>query len=239
MRQAGDEASRRRRREDWTRRGDRAELASPLPRFGCPLDIHVALVEATAAVYEYPMCDRDPLPSWTQGRVTLLGDAAHPMYPMGSNGAGQAILDATGARRRARAASRRRRGGAGAYEAERRPATAEIVLRNRAGGPERVIDEVERRAPDGFERLEDVIGPAELEEIVTGYQQLSGASPGAGQPHLITPPARSGSAPRPAPIRVPPRAARSGYRRAALPPRGAGAAACPTAGSGPTGRDLG
>ena len=53
-----------------------------------------ALVEATEPIYEYPMCDRDPLPRWSFDRVTLLGDAAHPMYPVGSNGASQAILDA-------------------------------------------------------------------------------------------------------------------------------------------------
>ena len=53
-----------------------------------------ALIEATPEFWEYPMCDRDPLPRWSHGRVTLLGDAAHPMYPVGSNGASQAILDA-------------------------------------------------------------------------------------------------------------------------------------------------
>ena len=94
------------------------------------------------------MCDRDPLPRWTHGRVTLLGDAAHPMYPMGSNGAGQAILDARAwpgtwptTPTRVRALH--------AYEAERLPATSEVVLRNRIGGPESVIDEVERRARTG------------------------------------------------------------------------------------------
>ena len=77
------------------------------------------------------MCDRDPLPHWTQGRVTLLGDAAHPMYPMGSNGAGQAMLDAAASPATWRAtptrATRWR-----AYEDERLPATGDIVQRNRA-----------------------------------------------------------------------------------------------------------
>ena len=53
-----------------------------------------SLISATPEFYEYPTCDRDPLPYWSNGRVTLLGDAAHPMYPVGSNGASQAILDA-------------------------------------------------------------------------------------------------------------------------------------------------
>ncbi|WP_116205862.1 flavin-dependent oxidoreductase [Amycolatopsis circi] len=162
-------------RQDWAKPGDRAELARHLGRFQCPAVDHAALVEATEEIFEFPMCDRDPLPAWSHGRVTLLGDAAHPMYPMGSNGAGQAILDATNLAwhltRRADPVEALR-----AYEADRLPATSDIVLRNRRGGPENVIDEVERRAPDGFTRLEDVIDAATLEAIVAGYAQASGAS---------------------------------------------------------------
>jgi 5-methylphenazine-1-carboxylate 1-monooxygenase len=131
-------------------------------------------VRATPECFEFPMCDRDPLPHWTEGRVTLLGDAAHPMYPMGSNGAGQAILDATSLSghlaRHADPAEALL-----AYQRERLPATSDVVLRNRVGGPEGVIDEVERRAPDGFDRLEDVIDAAELEAAVSGYAKATGA----------------------------------------------------------------
>ncbi|MFD2469356.1 flavin-dependent oxidoreductase [Amycolatopsis silviterrae] len=162
-------------RQDWAKAGDRAELARHLGRFRCPGVDHVALAEATEEIFEFPMCDRDPLPAWSHGRVTLLGDAAHPMYPMGSNGAGQAILDATSLAshltQHADPAEALR-----AYEADRLAATGEIVLRNRRGGPENVIDEVERRAPDGFSRLEDVIDAAALEEIIAGYAQVTGAS---------------------------------------------------------------
>lgn len=163
------------RRQDWSRPADRAELHRHLDRFRVPDVDHVALIEATAECFEFPMCDRDPLPAWTAGRVTLLGDAAHPMYPMGSNGAGQAVLDAEclveqlAAEPDPAAALR-------AYEARRRPATAEIVLRNRVGGPESVIDEVERRAPDGFERLADVMDAAELESVLSSYATASGAA---------------------------------------------------------------
>ena len=144
------------RRQDWSRPADRAELRRHLDRFQVPDVDHVALIEATAECFEFPMCDRDPLPRWTHGRVTLLGDAAHPMYPMGSNGAGQAVLDAESlARHLAEHADPVE--ALRAYQDERLPATSEVVLRNRVGGPESVIDEVERRAPDGFERLEDVI----------------------------------------------------------------------------------
>ena len=159
-------------RQDWSRQADPARVRGALRRFRTPLVDHTALVAATAEVFEFPMCDRDPLPRWTFGRVTLLGDAAHPMFPMGSNGAGQAILDAT-------ALAESLAGHADvaealvAYEDERLPVTADIVQRNRTGGPEGVIDLVEQRAPDGFERLSDVADPAELDAIVTGYTQAS------------------------------------------------------------------
>jgi 2-polyprenyl-6-methoxyphenol hydroxylase-like FAD-dependent oxidoreductase len=97
------------------------------------------------------------------------------MYPMGSNGAGQAILDATSIARHLAghadpAAALRN------YQDERLPSTSEVVLRNRLGGPESVIDEVERRAPDGFERLEDVMDAEELNSAVAGYARAAGAA---------------------------------------------------------------
>src|SRR6185503_4472471 len=148
---------------------DRADLQRHVEHFRVMHVDHAALVMATPESFVFPMCDRDPLPYWTRGRVTLLGDAAHPMYPMGSNGAGQAILDAT-----ALADQLARHADPGdalrAYELDRLPATSCIVVSNRAGGPERVIDEVERRAPAGFSRLEDVIAPAALEAIVSSYE---------------------------------------------------------------------
>lgn len=160
-------------REDWNRRGDPDDF---LPRFADWrfdwLDIP-ALIRDAATVYEYPMVDRDPLPAWSVGRVTLLGDAAHPMYPVGSNGASQAILDA-------RALSDALIAGADlpaalrAYEAARLPATARIVLSNRQQGPERVMQIVEERAPAGFTDLDAVISRAELEGIAAEYKQIAG-----------------------------------------------------------------
>jgi 5-methylphenazine-1-carboxylate 1-monooxygenase len=159
-------------RQEWSRPAHRSDLQRHVEHFRVQLIDHEALVMATPESFEFPMCDRDPLPYWTRGRVTLLGDAAHPMYPMGSNGAGQAILDAT-----TLAEQLIKHADPGdalqAYERERLSATSEIVVRNRAGGPERVIDEVERRAPAGFSRLEDVISPPALEAIVSSYDRLS------------------------------------------------------------------
>jgi 5-methylphenazine-1-carboxylate 1-monooxygenase len=105
--------------------------------------------------------------------VTLLGDAAHPMYPVGSNGASQAILDA---RCLADALSLAEHPMAAlhAYEAERLPKTAEIVRANRKGGPEGVIDAVEALAPDGFTDIDAVLPHAEREAIVRGYAQKAG-----------------------------------------------------------------
>jgi 5-methylphenazine-1-carboxylate 1-monooxygenase len=161
------------RREDWNRKGTLAELMPHVKRFETPHVDLVKLVKAAPAFYEYPMADRDPLPRWTHGRVTLLGDAAHPMYPVGSNGASQAILDA-----RCLAdllvASEHPRVALAAYEADRLPKTAEIVRNNRKGGPEGVIDEVERLAPDGFDDIDAVLSHTEREAIVKGYAQLAG-----------------------------------------------------------------
>ena len=92
--QIGDASKPPPRREDWSRPGQLDEVLAHVARFRIPFLDVAALVRATGEFWEYPMCDRDPLPFWTQGRVTLLGDAAHPMYPVGSNGASQAVLDA-------------------------------------------------------------------------------------------------------------------------------------------------
>jgi 5-methylphenazine-1-carboxylate 1-monooxygenase len=169
----GDGSSPPPRREDWNRHGTLAELMPHVARFRTPHVDLVRLVEGAPAFYEYPMADRDPLPRWTHGRVTLLGDAAHPMYPVGSNGASQAILDAR-CLADLLAGSEHARAALAAYEAERLPRTAEIVRNNRTGGPEGVIDEVERRAPDGFARIDDVLSHAAREAIVKGYAKLAG-----------------------------------------------------------------
>ena len=174
--QIGDASKPPPRREDWSRPGQLDEVLAHVARFRIPFLDVAALVRATPEFWEYPMCDRDPLPFWTQGRVTLLGDAAHPMYPVGSNGASQAVLDA-----RCLAdllASHAPEAALAAYAAERLPKTAEIVRANRKGGPERVVDEVSARAPDGFAQLEDVISREELAAIAGGYAQMAGFAAG-------------------------------------------------------------
>ncbi len=158
---------------DWNREADRSKFAPAFAdwRFDW-LDVP-ALIAGAGRVFEFPLSDRDPVDRWSFGCVTLLGDAAHPMYPIGSNGASQAILDAV-------ALAKALRGpddvesALQAYEAERLGPTAKIVLANRKQGPEVVMQMVEERAPDGFERLADVISRAELEEVAARYKQVAG-----------------------------------------------------------------
>jgi 2-polyprenyl-6-methoxyphenol hydroxylase-like FAD-dependent oxidoreductase len=173
-------------KESWSRPAQRATVLPYARRFAIPGFDPAALVEATAQAFEYPMCDRDPLPRWTFGRVTLLGDAAHPMYPVGSNGASQAILDARALADALERAEHPRQA-LHAYEAERLPKTAEIVRLNREGGPERVIDEVEKRAPAGFRSVDDVLAHAERAAIVGGYAGKAGFASLAQQRQAAAP----------------------------------------------------
>lgn len=161
------------RREDWSRSGLSDEVL-PFVRDRFHLDFvdPASIIQATENFYEYPNCDRDPLPRWSFERVTLLGDAAHAMYPVGSNGASQAILDA-------RCLARHLQSGDGIeaalsrYDAERRPVTSQIVLSNRLGGPEGVIDMIEARAPDGFDDIDTVASFEERKATVRGYASLA------------------------------------------------------------------
>ena len=161
-------------REDWNRAGNLDDFA---PRFDDWvfdwLDIP-ELLRSAAGTFLFPMVDRDPLEHWTEGRVTLIGDAAHPMYPIGSNGASQGILDArvlAGCIRSHRNDPDR---ALAIYEAHRRPATSAIVLANRGLGPEMPMRLVHERAPEGFDHIDDVISPEEILEVTDGYRRTAG-----------------------------------------------------------------
>ena len=161
-------------REDWNRAGNLDDFA---PRFDDWvfdwLDIP-ELLRAAPGTFLFPMVDRDPLDHWTEGRVTLIGDAAHPMYPIGSNGASQGILDArvlAGCIRSHRNDPHR---ALAIYEAHRRPATSAIVLANRGLGPEMPMRLVHERAPEGFDHIDDVISPEEILEVTDGYRRTAG-----------------------------------------------------------------
>lgn len=160
--------------EDWNRRG---ALDDFLPHFRAWdfgwLDVP-SIICSAQETFLFPMVDRDPLPLWTCGRTTLLGDAAHPMYPIGSNGASQAILDA-----RVLAGCLRRHPmdpdvALARYEATRRPATAAVVSANRGLGPELPMKLVHERAPEGFSDIGDVMSPAEIARVTEGYRRTAG-----------------------------------------------------------------
>ncbi len=158
---------------DWSRVG---RLEDFLPvyrdwRFDW-LDVP-ALLAATPEILAYPMVDRDPLARWTFGRVSLLGDAAHPMFPRGGNGGAQAILDARCLAQRF--ADMPDVEALAAYEAERLGATSKVVLQNRSAPPNLIVDTVEKRTGGApFERLDDVVSQAELREIFASYQKTAG-----------------------------------------------------------------
>jgi 2-polyprenyl-6-methoxyphenol hydroxylase-like FAD-dependent oxidoreductase len=160
-------------RQDWARQVDKNVFARPFANWKWDwLDVP-SLIANGGPAWEYPMCDRDPLERWSHGRVTLLGDAAHPMYPIGSNGAAQAILD-TESLANAIAESGASEEALARYEAERRPATGAIVLANRGNGPDQVMQLAEERAPGGFTNIHDVIPQSELEAIAARYKQTAG-----------------------------------------------------------------
>ncbi len=132
-----------------------------------------AFFRAADVVLEYPMVDKDPLPAWSFGRVTLLGDAAHPMYPRGSNGAGQAIVDALTLaellEKQPDVAQALK-----AYEEKRLRPTAEVVLANRRIPPDAILREVYERTGDRpFTRIEDVISAQQLKAITDRYKQVA------------------------------------------------------------------
>ena len=152
-------------KDSWSRKGRLDDVLPYGLRFRIP-DVDIgALIRASDAYYEYPMCDREPLDQWSFGRVTLLGDAAHPMYPVGSNGASQAILDARcladGLARAEHPMQALQE-----YEETRLPMTRRIVRANRDGGPEQVIDEVEKLAPEGTTDVDTVLSADKRAAII-------------------------------------------------------------------------
>ncbi|WP_371780227.1 flavin-dependent oxidoreductase [Streptosporangium subroseum] len=157
---------------DWSRPG---RLEDVLPHFAgwqLPFLDVPALISGSGRILEYPMVDKDPLPWWGTGRVTLLGDAAHPLYPVGSNGGSQAVLDARVlAMELAGAADPA--AGLAAYEQDRRTATTKLVLAHRELPIEETIALVTERAPDGFDDIKDVLTSKELTDMAAAQQRIT------------------------------------------------------------------
>jgi len=160
-------------REDWNRKVSAEKFFPAIAdwRFDW-LDV-AALVERTEEIFEFPLVDRDPVENWSFGRVTLIGDAAHPMQPTGSQAGSQAIIDAR-LLTQALATMPDPVSALHHYDATRRPAMNDVTLRNRKLGPEAALQVVEERAPNGFTRLEEVISRAELEDISRSFHAAAG-----------------------------------------------------------------
>jgi 2-polyprenyl-6-methoxyphenol hydroxylase-like FAD-dependent oxidoreductase len=177
-------------REDWNRRVDRQKVLSAFECWRFPwLDLP-ALIARSPDIFEFPLVDRDPVSSWSFERVTLLGDAAHPMQPIGGQAGSQAILDAR-ALSRALIETDDPRAALERYDAERRPVMNDIILRNRSLGPEAAMQLAEERAPNGFARIGDVISPDELSTIADSFAAAAGLDVETvnGRPSYV-PPAR-------------------------------------------------
>lgn len=160
-------------REDWNRRIANERVLAAFGQWRFPwLDLP-AMIRETPQIFEFPLVDRDPVPAWSFGRVTLVGDAAHPMQPIGSQAGSQAIIDARlltamllEAADPIDALKR--------YDAERRPVMNDIVLRNRSFGPEAALQLVEERAPNGFERIDQVVSQRDLNAISASFSLAAG-----------------------------------------------------------------
>lgn len=161
---------------DWNREGNPDDFLDIFKHWRFPwLDVP-ALISGAERILEYPMVDRDPVPQWTFGRVTLMGDAAHPMYPRGSNGSAQAIIDG---RTLAELLLQKSdpMSALQDYEDLRLEPTARIVLTNRSVPPDFIImkaDELSGGKP--FDNIDDLISQDELRQISENYKQIAGFS---------------------------------------------------------------
>jgi 5-methylphenazine-1-carboxylate 1-monooxygenase len=159
---------------DWNRRGRLEDFLPAMADWQFDwLDVP-QFIRSADAILEYPMVDQDPLPRWSFGRLTLLGDAAHPMYPRGANGAAQAILDCR-ALADALQANADPVAALKSYETKRLPATSDVVLANRKAPPDAILQEVYRRTGDKpFKNIDDVISRAELIALSESYKRVAG-----------------------------------------------------------------
>lgn len=161
------------RQGDWNRRVALEEFAHHFDGWNYGwLDVP-AMLRGASEIFEYPMIDRDPVPTWVDGRVALLGDAAHVMYPVGSNGASQAIVDA-----RVLGAELVCHGvGPAALQAYDQRLCADVsalVLRNRGSGPFGILGLVDERCGGVFDNIDDVIPAAEREAFMARYKAAAG-----------------------------------------------------------------
>ena len=160
-------------KSDWSKKVDKSKFLNSFLDWSFDWIDPLNLISETSSIYEYPMVDRDPLEKWTFERTTLLGDAAHPTYPVGSNGASQAIIDArklafhlkvTGTNEKALLN----------YEKEMLPLTTKITVANRDSGPDALLQVVEDRCAGSFNDVQEIISQNELEAHSQKYKSVAG-----------------------------------------------------------------
>ena len=160
-------------KSDWSKKVDKSKFIGSFTEWSFEWINPLSLISETSSIYEYPMVDRDPLEKWTFGRTTLLGDAAHPTYPVGSNGASQAIIDAR------KLAFHLKVNGLNetallSYEEEMLPLTAKITLANRSSGPDALLQVVEDRCGGTFNNIQEIISQSELKNHSEKYKSVAG-----------------------------------------------------------------
>ena len=164
-------------KERWNVEASKNDVAEEFSDFDLGFVNVPELIRGAEAVYKYPMVSRKPMDSWVHGRITLLGDAAHPMWPVGSNGATQSILD-TRVLARCLAVEANITSALESYDMERRKTTAAIARANQVASESRFLEIINEKAPEGFDDLSTIISKEELEEISSTYKTLAGFSPG-------------------------------------------------------------
>lgn len=157
---------------DWNRAARAADVLEHFDGWGPDWLDAAGLIRGSAELLYYPMVDRDPLPHWGGTRVTLLGDAAHPMLPVGSNGGSQAVVDAR-VLAHALATAGDVVSGLADYQRARRELTGELVQATRSNPADAIMRTVEHRAPDGFDRISDVLAEHELTALTLTYRRIT------------------------------------------------------------------
>ena len=160
-------------KQDWNLKGKLMDLWPSFENWTFPwLDV-ASVIKNTSDIYKYPMVDRNPLNRWTFERVTLLGDAAHAMYPIGSNGASQAILDSTHLARCLEQYGLNK-DALCRYENIRRSTVNQIVEANRLDGPDKILDIVAEKTPNGFKNINDVMPHKKMKQMAQKYKVIAG-----------------------------------------------------------------
>ena len=160
-------------KSDWKRKVDKSKFIESFVDWSFDWINPLNLISKTTSIYEYPMVDRNPLQNWTFERTTLLGDAAHPTYPVGSNGASQAIIDARKLAFHLKV-NETNEAALMDYEKEMLPLTAKITLANRNSGPDALLQVVEDRCKGSFNNIHEVISQDELETHSEKYKSIAG-----------------------------------------------------------------